>query len=94
MEVGAGTEGEPGALVERGDKAEMPDVRELLGLGGPTQPRRLRLFRLGWVWLLVQGLKGQALALPRRLLPEPWPDIPQQLGTVLPLHKRLSYAYM
>lgn len=94
MEGGAGTEGEPGALVERGDEVEMPDVRELLGLGRPTQPRRLRLFRLGWVWLLVQGLKGQALALPRRLIPEPWPDIPHQLGTVLPLHRRLSYAYM
>jgi hypothetical protein len=94
MEVGAGPEGEPLALVKRGAEVEMPDVRALLGLGVPTQPRRLRLFRLGWLWLLVQGLKGRALTLPRRLIPEPWPDIPHQLGTVLPLHRRLSYAYM
>lgn len=94
MEVGGGLEGEPSTLVTGKAEMEMPDVRELLGLGGATQPRRLRLFRLGWLWLLVQGLKGRALALPRRLLPEPWPDVPQQLGTVLPLHRRLSYAYM
>ncbi len=94
MEVGPGPEGAPLAPLKRGVEVEMPDVRALLGLGGPTQPRRLRLFRLGGLWLLVQGLKGRALTLPRRLIPEPWPDIPHPLGTVLPLHRRLSYAYM
>ncbi len=73
---------------------EVPDLRELLGIGAPTRPRRLRLFRLGWLWLLVQGLQGRVLAQPRRLVPEPWPDIPEQLVSVLPLHRRLSYAYM
>ncbi|MCA1599461.1 MAG: transposase [Chloroflexi bacterium] len=94
LEVGGAREGEPRAVVEREAEVAMPDVRALLGLGAPSQPRRLRLFRLGWLWLLVQGLKGQALALPQCLKPEPWPDIPQPLGALLPLHKRLSYAYM
>ena len=42
MEVGSEVEAEAGALVERGTEA-MPDVGALLGLGGPTKPRRLRL---------------------------------------------------
>lgn len=73
---------------------DVPDLRPILGARAPTQPRRTRLFRLGWLWLLVQGLHGRVLPLPTRLVPEPWPDIPQQVATILPLHKRLSYAYM
>ena len=45
----------------------------------PTRARRLRLFRLGWLWLLVQVIRGQPVPLPRRLVPEPWPDIPARL---------------
>ena len=74
------------------DGVEMPDLQELLGVGGATQPRRTRLFRLGWLWLLVRGLRGRALPLPTRLVPEAWPEVPEQLVAVLPLHKRLSYA--
>jgi hypothetical protein len=76
------------------DTLELPDLRPLLGEGTHTRPRRTRLFRLGWLWLLVQGLQGCAVPLPARLVPEPWPDIPQQLISLLPHHKRLSYAYM
>jgi hypothetical protein len=94
MEVGPGAEDEALAVVEGRTEVEMEDVRALLGRGVASHPRRLRLFRLGWLWLLVQGLKGRVLTLPRRLIPEPWPDVPQELGTVLPLHRRLSYAYM
>lgn len=86
-----------GSEVEVGpseDGEEMPDVQALLGLGVARQARRTRLFRLGWLWLLVQGLRGRALAMPTRLVPEPWPDIPEQLEVSLSLHKRLSYAYM
>ena len=83
LEVGATSEG-----------VDLPDLRVLLGTGAPTQPRRIRLFRLGWLWVLVQSLRGRALPLPTRLVPEPWPEIPKQLETILPLHKRLSYAYM
>jgi hypothetical protein len=86
-----------GSEVEVGPSAEgveMPDIQALLGLGVARQARRTRLFRLGWLWLLVQGLRGRPLAMPTRLVPEPWPDIPEQLEVSLPLHKRLSYAYM
>ncbi len=76
------------------DAVALPDLRPLLGSSAPTQPRRTRLFRLGWLWLLVRAIKGAALPLPTRLVPEPWPDIPQQLMLRIPLHKRLSYAYM
>ncbi len=79
---------------KQGEEMELPDLRALLGIGAPTRPRRLRLLRLGWLWLLVQGLSGRALAQPRHLMPEPWPDIPEPLVSMLPLHKRLSYAYM
>lgn len=76
------------------DLVELPDLRPLLGGDAPTQPRRMRLFRLGWLWVLVQAIRGRALPLPIRLVPEPWPDIPLPLVSILPLHKRLSYAYM
>jgi len=73
---------------------ELPDLRLLLGLSGNRRPRRLRLFRLGWLWLLVQLIQGQPLPLPRRLMPEPWPAIPECLDKVIPHQKALAYAYM
>ena len=73
---------------------ELPDLRSLLDLGMPTQPRRTRLFRLGWIWLLVQALRQRSLPLPTCLAPEPWPEPPHQLMAPLLHHKRLSYAYM
>jgi hypothetical protein len=91
--VSVGSELEVGTGINS-DQGEVPEVRALLGMRRERQPRRTRLFRLGWLWLLVQGLQGQALAQPRCLVPEPWPDIPEQLVSVLPLHRRLSYAYM
>ena len=94
LEAGAGTEHAEGVAPAQGAEVELPDLRDLLGIGAPTRPRRLRLFRLGWLWLLVQGLKGHPLAQPRRLVPEPWPEVPEQLVSVLPLQRRLSYAYM
>lgn len=76
------------------DAVEVPDLHALLGARAPQQPRRLRLFRLGWLWLLVQAIRGRTLPLPTRLVPEPWPEIPPPLSSLLPLHKRVSYAYM
>jgi hypothetical protein len=67
-----------GAEVELGPPSpqpELPDLRSLLGLSS-RRTRPLRLFRLGWLWLLVQLIKAQPLPLPQRLLPEPWPDLP------------------
>jgi hypothetical protein len=89
ISVGSDLEVEPPATV-----VEVPDLQALLGRRAPIQPRQTRLFRLGWLWLLVRALKGTALPLPSRLVPEPWPDVPQQLILGRPLHKRLSYAYM
>ena len=73
---------------------ELPDLRELLGLLGAGRPRRMRLFRLGWLWLLVQLIQGQAVPLPERLVPEPWPDIPERLEPSIQHQKALCYAYM
>jgi len=75
---------------------DMPDVRALLDLlPGTPRPRRLRLFRLGWLWLLVQALRGHGLPLPTRFLPEPWPDVPLRLDHAIPRStQRLAYASM
>jgi hypothetical protein len=75
-------------------EADLPDLRLILGLGGARRPRRLRLFRLGWLWLLVQLIQGQPMPLPRRLVPEPWPDIPERLEPSVQHRKALCYAYM
>lgn len=57
---------------------DIPDLRDILGLvAQQCRPRRNRLFRLGWLWVLVQLITTHALPLPRRLFPEPWPDVPQ-----------------
>ena len=58
------------------ESPELPDLRPLLGLPGAGQPRRMRLFRLGWRWVLVCQISARPLPLPWRLVPEPWPDIP------------------
>jgi len=73
---------------------ELPDLSRILGRRPPSRPRTLRLFRLGWLWLLVQLIQGQPLPLPRRLVPEPWPEVPERLELVMSHHKALSYAYM
>lgn len=73
---------------------DLPDLRGLLGLTGARRARRTRLFRLGWLWLLVELIEGQPLPLPRRLLPEPWPDIPERLEPPLTHQKVLCYACM
>jgi hypothetical protein len=73
---------------------DLPDLRPILGLAGARRPRRMRLFRLGQLWLLVQLREGHALPLPRRLVPEPWPAIPERLELVGLHQKALAYAYM
>ncbi len=76
------------------DCPDLPDLRTILGVRAPQRPRTLRLFRLGWLWLLVQLIQGQPVPLPRRLVPEPWPDIPERLDLSVVHQKALSYAYM
>ena len=49
---------------------------------------------LGWLWLLVQLIKGQDVPLPGRLVPEPRPDIPERLEPSIQHQKALCYAYM
>jgi hypothetical protein len=73
---------------------ELPDLSAILGVRVVRRPRSLRLFRLGWLWLLVQLIEGQELPLPRRLDPELWPAIPERLEGTLLHQKALSYAYM
>jgi hypothetical protein len=66
--VSLGSEIEVGAPE---DVAELPDLQRLLG--GAGQQRCLRLFRLGWLWLLARAIRAQPVPLPRQLVPEPWP---------------------
>jgi hypothetical protein len=72
---------------------DLPDMRLILGRRA-ARPRRICLFRLGWRWLLVQLIHGQPLPVPRRLVPEPWPAIPERLDLSVKHQKALSYAYM
>ncbi len=71
-----------GSDLEVGPDAEMPDLPDLRSvldlLATAKRPRRTRLFRLGWLWLLVQLITAQPLPLPRRLVPEPWPEVPEE----------------
>ena len=73
---------------------DLPDLSAILGVRAAHRPRTLRLFRLGWLWLLVQLIEGQVLPTPRRLVPEPWPDIPERLEVRLSHQKAVSYAHM
>ena len=61
------------------DCADLPDLEPILGVRACQRPRATRLFRLGWLWLLVQLIQGQPLPVPRRLVPEPWPAVPERL---------------
>lgn len=54
---------------------ELPDLRPLLGGVQREHIRYIRLFRLGWLWLLVQLVRHEPLPLPQQLVPEPWPTI-------------------
>jgi len=72
VSVGGQLETEPGSIA-----VELPDLRLSL-VRSPTsqRPRRIRVFRLGWLWLLVQLITHQPLPLPQRMAPEPWPCDP------------------
>jgi hypothetical protein len=74
--------------------SDLPDLQPILGQRAAHCPRRMRLLRLGWLWLLVQLIRQQPLPVPRRLVPEPWPDIPEHLQPRIHHQKALSYAYM
>jgi hypothetical protein len=65
-----------GTDLEVGPPGTCPDLRPLLG--GVRQGRicHIRLFRLGWLWLLVQRIQQAPLPLPHQLVPEPWPTTP------------------
>lgn len=65
--VSVGTDLECGATLNDPDE---PDFHTLLDL---KPARRLRLLRLGRLWLLVKAITRQALHLPQQLRPEAWP---------------------
>ena len=62
-----------GTDLECGANLDDPDFPDLQGLLDHKPVRRIRLLRLGRLWLLVQAIAHQALHLPQQLLPEPWP---------------------
>jgi hypothetical protein len=57
------------------DFPDAPDVSAILALSSAKPPRRIRLLKLGWLWLIVQAIHARPLPLPRRLVPSPWPEI-------------------
>jgi hypothetical protein len=71
-----------GSELETGPTAEvpeLPDLRSILDIARKAvRHRRIRLFRLGWLWLLAQLITAQPLPVPRQLVPEPWPEMPQE----------------
>ena len=73
--------------------ADLPDLRPLLGLPAAGKPRRTRLFRLGWLWVLVCQITARPLPLPWRLVPEPWPDIPLCVGLLPGLSQAEERVY-
>ncbi len=75
------------------ETAELPDLSSILAATTKVgRRRRLRLFRLGWLWLLVRLITAQPLPLPQQLVPEPWPEVPEEWNTVLMHQKAQSHA--
>ena len=60
----------------------------------PPQPAAAAVVSPGLAVAAGAGHPWAARALPRRLVPEPWPEVPPPLRSLLPLHKRVSYAYL
>jgi hypothetical protein len=85
-----------GSELETGPTAEIPDLpdpRPILGAALKSGRRRhIRLFRLGWLWFLVQLVTAQSLPLPRQLVPEPWPEVPEEWNTFVMHQEALSHA--
>ena len=85
-----------GSELESGPTAEVPDLPDLkLILAGVLKAggrRSIRLFRLGWLWLLVQVITAQPLPLPRQLVPEPWPEVPEEWNTFVMHQGALSHV--
>jgi hypothetical protein len=86
-----------GSELETGPTAEVPGLPDLHPIltGVIRQAgcrRRLRLFRLGWLLLLVSLIVARPLPLPRQLLAEPWPDVPE-LWIAFLMHQKVP-AYV
>jgi hypothetical protein len=53
----------------------LPDLYGLLQQSARTpRQRQVRVLRLGLLWVVVRLLQGNNVPLPRRLIPEPWPQ--------------------
>jgi hypothetical protein len=85
-----------GSELETGPTEAYPDLPDLCLLLATVrqagQRRRTRLFRLGWLWLLVQLITAQPLPVPRQLLPEPWPEVPEPWLIVFNHQPSFCYA--
>jgi hypothetical protein len=83
-----------GSDLELDPLSDLLDLRPILDdiVAGHTRRRHTRLFRLGWLHLLVELISGRPLPLPQRLVPEPWPEVPERLTLSLLHHQALSYV--
>ena len=87
VSVGSGLE--DGLVAPGGADVPLPDLSGVLGSGGHRR-RRLRVARLGGLWLLVCLITSQPLPVPQHLVPDPWPEIPQRLARPLLQHDDLA----
>ena len=62
-----------GTELEDGTSLDDPELHALQQLLRPKPKRRLRLQRLGHLFLLVTAFTNKPLRLPQILQPEPWP---------------------
>jgi hypothetical protein len=86
VSIGSGVE--DGLVEPGGADVPLPDLSGVLGSRGHR--RRLRVARLGGLWLLVCLITSQPLPVPQRLVPDPWPEIPQRLERPLLQHDDLA----
>lgn len=81
--VSVGSSVEDAAISEG---CEVPDVGAILeGTVKSPRRRRVRILRLGWVWVLVRLIAHHPLPLPQRLVPEPWPSLSQGGSLLFPI---------
>ena|SRR5215831_13930810 len=78
--LGMGRVGSDVAVGPPPECIDLPALRPLLGLPAVGQPRRTRLLRLGWLWVLGCPITARPAPRPGRRVPEPEPDSPRGVG--------------
>ncbi len=88
--VSVGSALEDGSAARGLDGMDLPPLVDVLQARPVGPPRRMRLLRLGWLWVVVQMITTHRLPLPQCLVPDPWPEVPQRLELPIPQQEALS----